>query len=66
MALMSLRKKQDGDLTIKYDSFTGLITFFFNGEEIAKRTIERCEEIFPQYTWHQVKEETNKYITFIL
>ena len=66
MALMSLRKKSDNDLTAKYDSSTDMVIFFFNGEEIIRRTMEECEKIYPQYVWGQVKEKINEYITFTL
>ena len=66
MAYMCLRKKQDSDLIARYDSFTGMVLFFFDGKEIAKRSIKECEEIFPQYLWWQLKEEKNKYIKFFL
>lgn len=66
MALMWLEKKQDGELSVKYDQFTGSVIFFWQGEEIAKRTFEECERIFPQYLWWKLKEKENEYIKFIL
>lgn len=66
MAIMSLRKKQSSELKAKYDKSTNTVFFFYDGEEIAERTIDECKEIYPQYEWDQVKEKINEYITFTL
>lgn len=59
-----LEKKQFGDMTVVYDSFSGVVVFSLEYEEIFRKTIEECEKIYPQYLWRKVKEA--QYTTFYL
>ena len=59
-----LRRKIDGQLTVKFDNFTGMVHFYFAAEKIGEKSIKECEEQYPQYVWWEV--EKNPYTTFIL
>ena len=56
-------RKQDGQLSVKYDSFTGVMHFFWDGEERYKKTIPECVEQFPHILWWEIKKNQNtKYV----
>lgn len=49
---------------VRYESFHGVMEFFYNGEKIYQKTVEECEKIFPHIRWHVIKK--NQYTTYEL
>jgi hypothetical protein len=51
--------RQDGDLTVQYESFTGVMHFYWGGEKIYQKTIPECEKTLPHILWYQIKQNQN-------
>ena len=49
--------KQDGELSVQYNSFTGVMEFFFWGEKIYQKTIPECEKVMPHIIWYKIKQD---------
>ena len=49
--------KQDGELTVQYNSFSGVMEFFWDGEKVYQKTIPECEKVFPHIIWYKIKQD---------
>ena len=50
-------KKMEDKLTVQYNSFTGVMEFFYGGEKIYQKTIPECEKIFPHIIWYKIRQD---------
>lgn len=58
--MLLVPKKQNG-LFVQYESFSGLMKFHFDGEEVYKKTVKECEEIFPHILWYKIKKDHRRF-----
>lgn len=64
MTYEKLDRKQDGELTVQFDSRIGMVSFYFAGEKRFKKSIKDCEKQYPQYLWWKIL--ANPYHRYIL
>jgi len=49
--------KQEGQLTVQYNTFRGVMEFFYGGEQIYWKTIPQCEKLLPHIIWWSIKQK---------
>ena len=56
--------KLDGELTVQYNSFTGVMEFYYDGEKTSQKTIPECEKVFPHIIWWKIKQ--NQHTRYVM